>query len=184
MLELLRVCMFVPRFSFGRNVPFRQQTRGRARQANSSGHIKQLRMLLFDDVVPQCPLLGRRQERRSIGTFLSWARLQGADQGYIARHRKAWWAVGLRAPAPILCTYMARRPPQFTLNSCDARHINVAHGLYPREHLAVDVLGELVAWLNQNINTGSGRTYAGGLTKFEPKEIERLRIPSLTSLRA
>lgn len=125
-----------------------------------------------------------KQERRSIGTFLSWAKMQGADQGYIARHRKAWWAVGLRAPAPILCTYMARRPPQFTLNSCDARHINVAHGLYPREHLAAGVLGELVAWLNQNINTGSGRTYAGGLTKFEPKEIERLRIPSLTSLRA
>ena len=42
----------------------------------------------------------------------------------------------------------------------------------------------LVTWLNKNINTGSGRTYAGGLTKFEPKEIERLRIPSLETLLA
>ena len=74
---------------------------------------------------------------------------------------------------------MARRPPQFTLNVCGARHINVAHGLYPREALAPDALVALVAWLNENINTGSGRTYAGGLTKFEPKEIERLRIPRL-----
>lgn len=125
-----------------------------------------------------------REERRRITSFLSWAKRQGADQSYIAQHRKAWWSVGLKAPAPILCTYMARRPPQFTLNGCGARHINVAHGLYPRDKFAADVMPRLVEWLNQNINTGSGRTYAGGLTKFEPKEIERLRIPSLEALRA
>jgi methylase of polypeptide subunit release factors len=125
-----------------------------------------------------------KEERRRIAAFLSWAKLNGADQSYIAQHRKAWWSVGLRAPAPILCTYMARRPPQFTLNACDARHINVAHGLYPRQPLGDGVMTRLVTWLNTNINTGSGRTYAGGLTKFEPKEIERLRMPSLEALLA
>ncbi len=121
-------------------------------------------------------------ERRHVNRFLAWAKLQGADQGYIAQHRRAWWSVGLKAPAPILCTYMARRPPQFTLNNCNARHINVAHGLYPREPLDPGSLCRLVRWLNENITTGSGRTYAGGLTKFEPKEIERLRIPSPDNL--
>lgn len=123
-------------------------------------------------------------ERRSIDAFLAWARSRGAHQGYIARHRKAWWSVGLKPPAPILCTYMARHPPQFTLNVCNARHINVAHGLYPREPLASDTLAKLVAWLNANVATASGRTYAGGLTKFEPKEIERLRVPGLAELSA
>ena len=123
-----------------------------------------------------------REELKSVAAFLSWAKAQGADQGYIAQHRKAWWSVGLKAPAAILCTYMARRPPQFTINTCGARHINIAHGLYPREPLEAGVLGRLVTWLNGNVGTGSGRTYAGGLTKFEPKEIERLRIPSLESL--
>jgi hypothetical protein len=125
-----------------------------------------------------------KEERRRISSFLSWAKLHGADQSYIALHRRAWWSVGLRTPAPILCTYMARRPPQFTLNACGARHINVAHGLYPREPLAAGMMARLVTWLNKNIDTGSGRTYAGGLTKFEPKEIERLRIPSLQNLHA
>lgn len=123
-------------------------------------------------------------ERQRVADFLTWAKLNGADEGYIARHRKAWWSVGLKEAAPILCTYMARRPPQFTLNACAARHINVAHGLYPRQPLNDGVMARLVAWLNKNINTGSGRTYAGGLTKFEPKEIERLRIPSLEELPA
>lgn len=125
-----------------------------------------------------------KEERRRISTFLSWAKLHGADQSYIAQHRPVWWSVGLKAPAPILCTYMARRPPQFTLNACEARHINVAHGLYPREPLAPGTMARLVTWLNKNINTGGGRTYAGGLTKFEPKEVERLRIPSLEKLPA
>lgn len=123
-----------------------------------------------------------RAERLRVAAFLSWAKRNGADQSYIAQHRKAWWSVGLKAPAPILCTYMARRPPQFTRNACSARHINVAHGLYPRQPLEDGVMDRLVAWLNGNIRIGSGRTYAGGLTKFEPKEIERLRIPSLESL--
>ncbi len=122
------------------------------------------------------------EEMKGVSAFLAWAKAQGADQGYIAQHRKAWWSVGLKAPAPILCTYMARRPPQFTSNTCGARHINIAHGLYPREPLEAGVLGRLVTWLNGNVGTDSGRTYAGGLTKFEPKEIERLRIPSLESL--
>ena len=123
-------------------------------------------------------------ERKRIQSFLSWARAQGVHEGYIAQHRKAWWSVGLKDPAPILCTYMARRPPQFTLNDCGARHINVAHGLYPRQALPADVLAGLVSWLNNNTTQGSGRTYAGGLTKFEPREVERLRIPSVDRLRA
>ena len=123
-------------------------------------------------------------EQRSVSAFLAWAKSQGADQSYIAQHRRAWWSVGLKAPAPVLCTYMARRPPQFTINACGARHINIAHGLYPREPLTADALARLVAWLNKNISTDSGRTYAGGLVKFEPKEIERLHIPTLDALAA
>jgi hypothetical protein len=121
-------------------------------------------------------------ERAGIDRFLAWAKTQGADQSYIARHRQSWWSVGLNQPAPILCTYMARRPPQFTLNSCGARHINIAHGLYPRAPIEADRLALLVKWLNGNTNTSYGRTYAGGLTKFEPKEVERLRIPDLATL--
>ncbi len=119
----------------------------------------------------------RADERRAIEKFLKWARQMGAHEGYIAQHRKAWWSVGLKPPAAILCTYMARRPPQFTLNAVGARHINIAHGLYPREPIPQGILESLISWLNKNVSARHGRTYSGGLTKFEPKEIERLRIP-------
>jgi adenine-specific DNA-methyltransferase len=122
-------------------------------------------------------------DRRRVEQFLARARRLGADQGYIATTRKAWWSVGLRKPAPILATYMARRPPAFVRNRADARHINIAHGLYPREPLDELILLSLTSYLSNATTTADGRTYAGGLTKFEPREMERLMIPGPELLR-
>ncbi len=116
-------------------------------------------------------------ERRAVDRFLVHARGEGVHKGYVARNRKAWWSVGLREPAPILATYMARRPPGFVRNLAAARHINIAHGLYPREDLAEEMLTSMAAYLAHAVDTRSGRTYAGGLTKFEPREMERLPVP-------
>ena len=117
-------------------------------------------------------------ERRAIDRFLGIARNLGGNDSFIARNRKAWWSVGLREPAPILATYMARRPPAFVRNLALARHINIAHGLYPRQSFTDGILDDLVKYLSQATNVGDGRTYAGGLTKFEPREMERILVPS------
>lgn len=117
------------------------------------------------------------EEKYAIDRFLKGARSLGAHAGYIASHRRAWWSVGLRKPAPILATYMARRAPVFTRNLASARHINVAHGLYPRDTLTDAQLTALVDYLTTGISVIDGRTYAGGLTKFEPGEMERLFVP-------
>ena len=122
--------------------------------------------------------------RKTIDRFLRQAKRGGVADGYIARTRPAWWKVGLRQPAPILATYMARRPPAFVRNLADARHINVAHGLYPREPMDKRILDALARSLRSSVVVGQGRTYAGGLTKFEPKEMERVPIPSLELLKA
>lgn len=123
-------------------------------------------------------------ERQAIERFLKAARTDGAHAGYVASHRRAWWSVGLRKPAPVLATYMARRAPVFTRNLASARHINVAHGLYPRAPLSDPMLRELVDYLTTGISVIDGRTYAGGLTKFEPGEMERLFVPGLEMLAA
>jgi hypothetical protein len=121
-------------------------------------------------------------QRKKIERFLKVARSMGGDKGYIAEHRKAWWSIGLRQPAPILTTYMARRTPAFVLNRAGVRHINIAHGIYPRQALPPRTIAALASHLNAYVSKGDGRTYAGGLTKFEPKEVERILIPSLHML--
>jgi SAM-dependent methyltransferase len=121
-------------------------------------------------------------DRTSVDLFLKRVKARGANRGYVVSHRRAWWSVGLRAAAPIISTYMARRSPAFVINLAGARHINVAHGLYPREPLSAASLKNLVTFLQQNVSQRSGRTYAGGLTKFEPREMERLIVPAPSML--
>lgn len=123
-----------------------------------------------------------RADRRLVDAFLKLAKSKGADKGYVAENRKRWWAVGLRAAAPILCTYMARRPPAFVENGVDARHINIAHGLYPRVALAKATMRALINFLSTRVSINLGRTYAGGLTKFEPGEVERIPVPDIELL--
>ncbi|MFJ4210716.1 methyltransferase [Paenarthrobacter sp. NPDC089675] len=121
-------------------------------------------------------------ERREVDRFLRAAKKQGTHEGYVASNRKAWWSVGLRSAAPVLATYMARRPPAFVRNDAGARHINIAHGLYPRQDMTTTVLDNLASYLRTAVSLSEGRTYAGGLVKFEPKEMERIAVPSLEML--
>ena len=116
-------------------------------------------------------------ERALVSAFIARAARAGAADSYIARHRRPWWRVGLTPPAPIIASYMARRPPAFVRNVGAVRHLNIAHGLYPREPLPGAVLDRLAAYLRSSVALGQGRTYAGGLTKFEPGEMERLTVP-------
>lgn len=121
-------------------------------------------------------------DRKVIDTFLKKAKAIGVDKGYIAQNRKAWWSVGLRDAAPILTTYMARRPPAFVRNLAEARHLNIAHGIYPRDVMNDPMLDALAAYLSRTVTRAEGRTYAGGLTKFEPREVERLLVPEPSTL--
>jgi hypothetical protein len=134
--------------------------------------------------IPQDLSLLEGEDRKAVDRFLKQAKQAGADAGYVAKNRRAWWSVGLRLPAPILATYMARRPPAFVRNMADARHINIAHGLYPRDPLTPALLDRLARFLSTSVSTEQGRTYAGGLTKFEPREMERIAVPSPEMLEA
>ena len=123
-------------------------------------------------------------EIKGVRKYLSWAKSLGADASYVAQHRRAWWAVELRAPAPVLVTYMARRAPAFVRNTARARHLNIAHGLYPRTPLSEGQLAAILVWLRRHVGITGGRVYAGGLVKFEPKEFERIAIPALEDIDA
>lgn len=120
-----------------------------------------------------------RRDKAAVERFLDWARSLGAHETYIAKHRSPWWSVSYgKRVAPIVMTYMGRRPPAFALNAVGAKLINVAHGLYPKQELNEEQLRRVVAWLNNNVSLDDGRVYAGGLTKFEPSEAMRILVPA------
>ena len=117
------------------------------------------------------------EARALVDRFLEAARRAGVADGYIARHRRPWWSVKLRGPAPILATYMARRPPTFVRNLAEACNLNAVHDIYPREPISETALCRLASALRNRASLSGGRTYAGGLAKFEPKEMEQIMVP-------
>ena len=116
-------------------------------------------------------------ERKKVDRFLETARQSGASNSYIARHRKPWWCVRLKPPPPIIMSYMGRRPPVFARNACEARILNIAHAVVPLRLMSIRSQDKLVDWLNENVCTTLGRTYGGGLVKFEPGDAMRIPIP-------
>jgi len=98
---------------------------------------------------------------------------------YVTSRRRPWWNLGLAPPPPIVATYMTRQAPAFALNPDGLAVINIAHGIYPTRPLTDAQLVTLVTALNQARASfrGSGRTYYGGLEKFEPGEMEALPVP-------
>lgn len=98
--------------------------------------------------------------------------------GYLASRRKPWWYLGPIVVPPIVASYMARQAPAFAYNPDGLALLNVAHGIHPRQPLDTARVQSLVQQLNGARATfrGHGRTYHGGLEKFEPREMENLPI--------
>jgi hypothetical protein len=105
----------------------------------------------------------------------------GLPHRYLCRHRSPWYALEVVRPAPLLVPYMARRCFPCIRNRAGVRHLNLFHGLYPREHVsdwAVDII-----WRYLNSEEGarrlldSSRTYADNLKKLEPTDLESVELP-------
>lgn len=119
-------------------------------------------------------------ERRALNAYIASGEAMGIHERYVPSHRKPWWRPQVLPAPPIVATYMARQAPAFALNPEGLIFLNVVHGLYPLNPLSEDQLKLLVDALTQlrQQYRGEGRTYQGGLEKFEPGEMERLTLRS------
>lgn len=126
-----------------------------------------------------------RRANPAVDAYLGNGERAGIDRRYITTHRKPWWRIGLGAPAPIVASYMARQAPRFALNPDGLALLNIGHGIYPKEPMHDEQLAALVEALNTARAgfSGTGRTYHGGLEKFEPREMEALPLPTFTEIR-
>ena len=115
--------------------------------------------------------------RVRVDAFLATARALGAADGYVARQRRAWHALDLRIAPAAMVSYMGRRAPVFRANPHAVSFLNIAHGLYPRQPLSGQQLRPILDFLNVHTDMRAGRMYGGGMAKFEPSDIARLRIP-------
>lgn len=106
----------------------------------------------------------------------------GVQNAYKCRVRSPWWLVPLVKPADLFLTYMNADTPRLSANRAKAYHLNSVHGVYLKPDLralGMDLLP--LAALNSMTLLGAetvGRAYGGGMLKIEPREADRLPVPS------
>jgi predicted RNA methylase len=153
----------------------------RAKQIFTSGGI--LRDGPHLSVLLEVPAEIRLKEHPALATYLRQG--ESSRKGelpvcerWIPSHRRSWFSVGAPCP-PIIATYMARQAPFFALNPDGIALINIGHGIHPMVDMSDDDIALLVEALNSERQqfVGKGRTYHGGLEKFEPREMENLPLP-------
>ena len=104
------------------------------------------------------------------------------DQGYKCSNRSPWWRVPLVNVPDLLLTYMDRDRPRLITNRAGEHILNSLYGVSlskGRKRIGMDLLP--VASLNSLTVLGAelvGRAYGGGLLKLEPREADRLPMPS------
>jgi len=120
---------------------------------------------------------------KKLRAYLTSAKAKAACAGSVCKSRSDWFAVPQKRP-PVVATYMGRGLPAFALNPGGMPTVNVVHGLYPKVDLDDDQLRGLVNFLSTGVQHGSsGRTYQGGLRKYEPSEMEQILVPTPDQLR-
>ncbi|MEO8136173.1 MAG: N-6 DNA methylase [Betaproteobacteria bacterium] len=120
--------------------------------------------------------------------YIAAGETAGVQTAYKCRVRTPWWRVPLVKPADLLLTYMNADTPRLCTNRAKVHHLNSVHGVYLRpkyKRLGLDMLP--LASLNSLTLLGAetvGRAYGGGMLKLEPREADRLPVPSPDLVRA
>jgi hypothetical protein len=124
---------------------------------------------------------------RAARRYLRDGEAAGVPDAYKCRVRSPWWRVPLVRPADLLLTYMNADTPRLCTNDARVHHLNSVHGVYLNPGLrGLGALLPLVA-LNSATALGAelvGRSYGGGMLKLEPREADRLPLPSPAVVRS
>ncbi|MCE6952402.1 N-6 DNA methylase [Cereibacter sphaeroides] len=115
-----------------------------------------------------------------------WRYIASGDEvatGYKCRNRSPWWRVPLVRRPDLFLTYMDHERPRLVENAAGVQILNSVYGVClteERRQIGRELLP--LAAINSVTLLGAevvGRAYGGGLLKLEPREADRLPVPSL-----
>jgi hypothetical protein len=165
-------------------------------EADALGHpLVEPQLMLLDCVLPKEQLA---EQHPALYHYILQGEKENLPQRYLLSRRDPWYRQEKRAPAPIVCGYMARkdatgRSIRFYRNKSQAIAANVYLMLYPKPVIThyypepegiLDQIFEHLLALEQQEIVVHGRTYGGGLDKMEPHELMQVALGASPEMEA
>lgn len=132
-----------------------------------------------------------KEQYKGLYEYLEQGISDGVHLRANCRNRDPWYGLEKRASAPILVSYMGRItntsdiPIKFILNQSDGIATNSYLCLYPKdEYIPLDKdayknIWDILSSIPKDVLLAFGRSYGGGLLKWEPKELGLIPCPML-----
>jgi adenine-specific DNA-methyltransferase len=131
-------------------------------------------------ISPKCDI---KSMPRSLREYVNYGVIRGISLVFTCRQRKPWYSVPV-SPAPdFIFTYMSKGHPRFVYNEAKACILTNLLGINLNNNVDLDrndmityaesLTKCITKWIesNKGSNRSVGRTYAGGLLKFEPRQL-------------
>lgn len=106
----------------------------------------------------------------------------GVNTKYLTSHRKPWYAIEKRPPAPILVSVFNRNKVRFVKNEANISNLTCFHCFYTTMS-AVNKEDVLSAYfltdVSKKVIDDNRREYGNGLNKFEPNDLNKAKVINL-----
>jgi len=110
--------------------------------------------------------------------------VQKVHTGYKCANREPWWRVPITQEPDLIFTYMNHQMPRIVSNEAKIQVSNSVYGIVLRRNAKLVGRKALPKLFFNSVSALSseleGRSYGGGLLKIEPREADRILVPSLS----
>ena len=124
----------------------------------------------------------REEPDEALKAYLRQGVALGVDRKYLPAHREPWYAMEQREAAPIWISSACRKTLRVVRNLTGVGNLTTFHGIYVRPEFEADtdlLFCTLLAPSVQRLLLSNRKEMGGGLTKFQPGDLNDAPIPDL-----